>query len=79
MLYYVALDNIVSTVVRYAQGFGVPIKMKLAQNLPPVGIALGSEGSSVRIDAFVPTETVQSLIAAGIQVYTQLQAGGGGL
>jgi hypothetical protein len=77
-VYYVALDNIVGTVVRYAQGFGVPIKMKLPQNLPPIGASVGTDGSSVRFDSFVPTETVQSLIAAGIQAYTQMQAGGGG-
>jgi hypothetical protein len=78
VVYYVALDNIVSTAVRYAQGFGLPIKMKLPQNLPPIGIAAGSEGSTFRVDAFVPTETVQSLIAAGIQAYTQMQGGAGG-
>lgn len=77
-VYYVALDNIVSTVVRYAQGLGAPIKLKLPQNLPPVGVSIGAEGSALRFDSFVPTETVQSLIAAGIQAYTQMQAGGGG-
>jgi len=78
LVYYVSLDNIVSTAVRYAQGFGLPIKMKLPQDLPPIGIAAGAEGSVIRFDAFVPTETVQSLIAAGIQAYTQMQGGAGG-
>ena len=78
IVYYVALDNIVSTVVRYAQGFGVPIKMKLPPNLAPIGVSIGVEEATIRMDGFLPTSTVQSLIAAGIQAYTQLQGGPGG-
>jgi hypothetical protein len=75
--YYVALDNIVTSAVKYAQGFGLPVKLKLPQNLPPVGVSAGTDGPSARMDVFVPAQTVQSLVAAGIQAYTQMQNGGG--
>lgn len=78
VVYYVALDNIVGTAVRYAQGFGVPIKMKLPPNLAPIGVSIGVEDASLRMDGFLPTSTVQSLISAGIQAYTQMQGGPGG-
>jgi hypothetical protein len=75
--YYVALDNIVTSAVKYAQGFGLQVKLKLPQNLPPVGVSAGTDGPSARMDVFVPAQTVQSLVAAGIQAYTQMQNGGG--
>ena len=52
--------------------------MKLPQNLAPIGIAAGAEGSAVRIDGFIPATTVQSLVAAGIDAYTQMQQKGQG-
>jgi len=80
-VYYIALDNIVTTAVRYAQGFGLPIKMKLPHDLPPVGMAFGGEGSAIRMDTFIPATTVQSLVSAGLQAYSQMQQAnkGGGL
>ncbi|HWE96277.1 MAG TPA: hypothetical protein VG269_20100 [Tepidisphaeraceae bacterium] len=75
--YYVALDNIVTSAVKYAQGFGLQVKLKLPQNLPPLGVSAGTDGPSARMDVFVPAQTVQSLVAAGIQAYTQMQNGGG--
>lgn len=81
VLYFVALDNIVSTAVKYAEGFGLPVKIKLPHDLPPIGFSAGTEGSAVRMDVFIPSQTVQSLIASGIDAYTQMQQGnkGGGL
>lgn len=83
MEYYIALDNIIASTVHYAQGFGLgmPFKIKLPQNQPPLAFSAGTEGSSIRVDGFIPAQTVQSLVAAGIQAYTQMQNGGpqGGL
>jgi hypothetical protein len=75
---YIALDNIVSAGVRYAQGFGLQVKMKLPQDLPPIGVAAGTEGPVVRGEVFIPSQTVQSLISAGLQAYQQMQGGGNG-
>ncbi|HZL36608.1 MAG TPA: hypothetical protein VFC78_14910 [Tepidisphaeraceae bacterium] len=76
--YYFALDNFVNTIVRYAQGFGVPVKLKLPPNLPPLAMSAGSDGSALRFDYFIPAQTMQSVIAAGIQTWTQMQNGGAG-
>jgi len=75
---YIALDNIVSAGVRYAQGFGLQVKMKLPQDLPPIGVAAGTEGPAIRGEVFIPSQTVQSLISAGLQAYQQMQGGGNG-
>ncbi|MDB5292479.1 MAG: hypothetical protein JWL69_3720 [Phycisphaerales bacterium] len=77
LVYYVALDNIVTSAVKYAQGFGLQVKLKLPQNLPPLGVSASTDGPAARMDVFVPAQTVQSLVAAGIQAYTQMQNGGG--
>lgn len=74
---YIKLDNMITAGVKYAQGFNVPIKMQLPPNLPPIGMSLASEGSAVRIDGFLPTQLVQSIVAAGMQTFMQMQEGGG--
>lgn len=74
---YVFVDNIVSAGVRYAQGFGLPVKMKLPADLPPIGATSAADGSAFRFDAFVPTQTVQSVVAAGMQAFMEMQGGGG--
>lgn len=77
MVEYVALDNIITSGVKYAQGFGMQVKMQLPPNLPPIGVAVSSEGTALRFDGFLPTQLVQSVVAAGMQTYMQLQGGGG--
>jgi len=75
---YVALDNIIGAGVRLAQTAGLPFKVKVPADLPPLGITAGNDGSAVRGDVYVPSQTVQSLIAAGIEAYQQAQKGGKG-
>lgn len=75
---YIKLDNIITAGVKYAQGFNVPIKMQLPPNLPPIGASVASEGSAIRIDGFIPTQLVQSIVAAGMQTFMQMQGGEGG-
>ena len=77
-VFYLQLDQIVSTGTRYAQGFGMPLKMQLPQNLPPIGFSAASEGTALRFDTHVPTTTIQSIVAAGMQAYMQMQGGGAG-
>ncbi len=74
---YIDLAQIVTSGVKYAQGFGLPVKMQLPANLPPIGVAASTEASSFRIDTHVPTSLVQSLVAAGMQTYMQMQGGDG--
>jgi hypothetical protein len=75
---YVDLAQIVTSSVKYAQGFGLPVKMQLPQNLPPIAMSAGTQASSIRFDVHVPTTLVQSLVAAGMQTYMEMQGGGGG-
>jgi hypothetical protein len=74
---YVFVDNIVNAAVRYAQGFGVQVKVALPQNLPPLGFTMASEGTAIRFDGFVPTNLVQSVVAAGMKAFMDFQGGGG--
>ena len=78
LVYYVALDNVLTTAAKYAASFGFVVKLNLPADLPPIGVAGGTDGSAVRVDGFIPTQTVQSLIAAGLQAYTDAQKGGKG-
>lgn len=71
---YIALDELVKTGVSYARQFGAPVNLQLPDNLPPIGSAISAEGNVLRVDTHIPTELVQSLIAA----YLQMQQGGGG-
>jgi hypothetical protein len=76
-VFYIQLDQIVTTGVQYAQGFGLPVKMQLPKGLPPIGVSFGSESTAVRVDSHVPTSLVQSIVAAGMQAAMQMQGGGG--
>ena len=73
--FYVALDQIATTVANYAKAFGAPINFQVPADLPPVGATFASEGNALRADWHVPSQTLQSLVAAGMQVYLQMQGG----
>ena len=77
-VFYLQLDQIITSGVKYAQGFGMPVKMQLPQNLPPIGFSAATEGTAVRFDTHIPTNTIQSIVAAGMQAYMQMQGGGAG-
>jgi hypothetical protein len=75
---YIPLDTIVSTAVGYMGKFGMPMPVQLPPNLPPIGVTAGTEGTAYRVDGYVPTQLIQSLIQAGMQVYLQMRGGQGG-
>ncbi len=72
---YFALDQFATTLAGYAKMFGMPVNFQLPQNLPPIGFSAGTDGTAVRADAYVPAQLLQSIIAAGIQSYMQMQGG----
>jgi hypothetical protein len=76
--FYLPIDTIASTVLDVMAARGMPGGVKLPPNLPPLGAAVASEGSAIRIDGYVPAQTVQSLIAAGMQMWLQNMGGGAG-
>jgi hypothetical protein len=74
-VYYIALDNIVTSAAKYAASFGLPIKIQLPASLPPIGVALAADGPSARIEGFIPADLVQNLISAALQARQNMQAG----
>jgi hypothetical protein len=74
---YVPVDEIVTTGLGYARQFGAPLNIQLPPDLPPIGAAASTEGTAFRVDGYVPSSLVQSLVAAGMQVMMQMQGGGG--
>jgi len=75
--FYLPIDTIASTVLDVMAARGMPAGVKLPPNLPPLAAAIDSEGSAIRVDGYVPAQTVQSLIAAGMQMWLQGMNGGG--
>jgi hypothetical protein len=77
---YVDLAQIVTTALSYAHAMGVNMPVQLPPNLPPIGMSLGTDpdAAALRMDGFVPTSLMQSLVQAGFQMYLQMPHGGGG-
>ncbi|HVT87268.1 MAG TPA: hypothetical protein VHD56_00295 [Tepidisphaeraceae bacterium] len=76
--YYLAVGDFATTVLSYAKQFGLALPVQLPPDLPPIGVAVASEGSALRIDTHVPTTLVQSLVAAGLQAQMQMNGGAPG-
>jgi hypothetical protein len=76
--FYIPLDQIAMTGANYARQFGLPLNLQLAPHMAPIGATVATQESAIRLDSFIPTQTVQSLIAAGMQAYMAAQGGGGG-
>jgi hypothetical protein len=79
---FVPVDTIITTVLGYARQFGAGVNLQLPPDpLPPLGATVATEGNAMRVDVHVPTQLVQSLIAAGMQAAAQMNGGpkGGGL
>jgi hypothetical protein len=75
---YVSVDNFITTGLKYAAAFGMPVNLTIPPNQPPIGISAASEGTAIRVDTFVPTQLVKSVTAAMIQLQMQMQGGGMG-
>ena len=76
MAVYVQVDEILATGLSAANQFGLQANVQLPPDLPPVGITAAKDGSALRIDVNVPSTLVQSLVAAGMQLFMQMQGGG---
>jgi len=74
--FYVPLDQIVGTVVSYAKAFGAPINLNMQPDLPPIGASVTTDGPSIRVEGYVPTQLVQQLVSAGMQGAAQMHGGG---
>jgi hypothetical protein len=74
---YVPVDIIATTVFDFMAMQGMKTGAKLPPNLPPLGATIATESSALRADGYIPAQTVQSLIAAGMQMWLQGMQGGG--
>ncbi|MCC7351090.1 MAG: hypothetical protein IT446_11015 [Phycisphaerales bacterium] len=73
---YVSLDVLLTTAANYAKQFGANMPLNLQPNLPPIGVTVATEASAVRLDSYVPSQLVQQLVAAGMQMFMGMQGGG---
>lgn len=74
---FIAVDEIVGTGLTYAKQFGFNMPVQLPPDLPPVGVSISTEATALRVDSYVPSSLVQSLVAAGMQAAMQMQGQGG--
>ncbi len=73
---YVPLDLWVTTGFGYAKMFGIDMGVTMPDNLPPMGTTFSTDGTAVRMDTYVPSQLMQALAAAGMQVYMKTQNAG---
>lgn len=73
--FYLSVDQIAKTVFDFMAMQGMPAGVKLPPNLPPLGATIATEGTAIRVDGYIPAQTVESMIAAGMQLYLQQQGG----
>lgn len=78
MVAYVAVDNVITTGLKYAGAMGMNVPLNIPPNQPPFGVTVATEGTAIRVDTFLPTQLVKSVTAAVIQLQVQMQGGGGG-
>ncbi len=77
---YLDLGQFVTTALSYAHAMGLNLPVQIPANLPPIGVSFGSDAdaSALRMDGFLPTSLMQSMVQAGFQIYLQTPHGGGG-
>jgi len=73
---YIPVDQIATVVLDIMAARGVPGGVKLPANLPPIGMTFGSDGAAFRVDGFIPSPLIKSMVAAGLQIYLQQMPGG---
>lgn len=76
MVYFIAPDNIATTVLNYMAQFGMRVPLKLQPDIPPIGISFGTEGNSLRIDTVFTNELIENIVAVVFQAQMMRQGGG---
>jgi hypothetical protein len=75
---YLYLDNLAGSIMHYSGQMGFPVEVQLPPDLSPIGYTLASDGRAIRLDAFIPSDTIQAIVAAGFQAVMAAQQGRGG-
>src|SRR5205814_9168517 len=76
MVYYIALDNIATTVLDFMGQMGFKIPLRLPE-MSPIGISLSTEGSVIRIDTAISSDMIEKMVSAGMQAAMMMQNPGG--
>jgi len=76
IVYYVAIDNIATTVLDFMGQMGFKIPLKLPE-MSPIGVSMSTEGPVLRIDTAVSSDMIEKLVSAGMQAAMMMQNPGG--
>ena len=76
IVYYVALDNIATTVLDFMGQMGFKIPLKLPE-MSPIGISMSTEGSVIRVDTAISSDMIEKMVSAGMQAAMMMQNPGG--
>jgi hypothetical protein len=74
--YYIALDNIATTVLDFMGQMGFKIPLRLPE-MSPIGISMSTEGAVLRIDTAISSDMIEKLVSAGMQAAMMMQNPGG--
>jgi hypothetical protein len=66
---YFPLDIWANTGLNYARMFSMDAGVRIPDDLPPVGVTVSTDNSTVRCDSFIPAQLIQALTSAGMQFY----------
>ncbi len=72
IVYYVALDNIATTVLDFMGQMGFKIPLKLPE-MSPIGISMSTEGSVIRVDTAISSDMIEKMVSAGMQAAMMMQ------
>jgi hypothetical protein len=76
IVYYVALDNIATTVLDFMGQMGFKIPLRLPE-MSPIGVSIASQGPLLRIDTAVSADMIEKMVSAGMQAAMMMQNPGG--
>jgi hypothetical protein len=75
-LFYFSVDELMKTANNYMGQQGVPITLPVPDALSPFGFAIDTEGTTLRIDSYLPADTLKA-ISDAVQSTMGPPAGGG--
>lgn len=74
--YFIALDNLATTVLDFMGQMGFKIPLKLPE-MSPIGVSFGTEGPVFRIDTAISSDMIEKMVSAGMQAAMMMQNPGG--
>ena len=78
---YVSIDQIMKSGLAYmkANSGGAGMDINIPPDVEPFAFSLSTDADSgLRIDGYLPSQTIQTIVSAGIQVQMMMQGGGPG-